>query len=196
MVSIQKRIDYALLDTNVPAMTDTSITYLDRYINKSHVIFEWGSGASTFWFAERCNTIWSVEYFKSFFEELQIRAQDKININLILKEPDETKHPGYIAKHSSASGKSFKDFVHSIDKFKDNYFDIIVIDGRVRNRCLDLAIPKLKRGGMIIYDDTNRDHYFDYLIPLVEKHFESIMQFPGVTIDNKRSTTSILYKKK
>jgi len=196
VVSIQKRIDYDLLDTNVPAMTDTCISFLEKHVNKSHVVFEWGSGASTFWFADRCNTIWSVEYFKDFFEILQKRAQDKININLILKEPDEIKHFNYIAKHSSASGKSFKDFVHSIDKFKDNYFDIIVIDGRVRNRCLDLAIPKLKSGGMVVYDDTNRDHYFDYIIPLVEKHFESIMQFPGVTIDNKRSTTSILYKKK
>lgn len=196
MTSIQKRIDYDLLDTNVPAMTDTCISFLEKHVNKSHVVFEWGSGASTFWFADRCNTIWSVEYFKDFFEVLQKRAQDKININLILKEPDNERQENYIAKHSSASGKSFKNFAHSIDVFKNFYFDIIVIDGRVRNRCLDLAIPKLKSGGMIVYDDTNRDAYFDHIVPVAEKYFEGVMQFPGTTVDNKRSTTSILYKKK
>jgi len=196
MPSIQKRIDYALLDTNLPAMTDTSIAFLEKRLNNSHVVFEWGSGASTFWFANRCNTVWSVEYFKDFYEVLVERAEEYSNINLFLKEPDNKPQEGYIAKHSSASGKSFKNFAHAIDVFRDQYFDVIVIDGRVRNRCLDLAIPKLKEGGFIIYDDTNRDAYLNYILPVVEDHFEAIIQLPGVTPDNKRSITSILYNKK
>ena len=191
-----KKINYKLLDSEVPAFSDTSIEFLEKAVRKDHVVFEWGSGASTFWFADRCHTIWSVEYFKLFYDELVERAENRINVNLILKEPDETKQEvEYIAKNSSASGYSFKAFAHSIDTFKDRYFDWIVIDGRARPKCLELALPKLRLGGSIIFDDSERGAYFEAMMKH-SHYFDGIMQFSGVTIDKKRNTTSILYKKK
>ena len=43
-----KKINYKLLDSEVPAFSDTSIEFLEKAVRKDHVVFEWGSGASTF----------------------------------------------------------------------------------------------------------------------------------------------------
>ena len=189
-----KKVNYPLLDTGVPAMSNPGVHFLSTHIQPNHVVFEWGSGASTFWLAQRCNTIWSAEYFEDFYDVLKERSENISNIHLIFQPPDKIARDGYIATHSSAKGYSFYNFAHTVDKFRDNYFDIIIIDGRVRNRCLDLAMPKLRQNGIIVFDDTNRKPYMDYLMGYADK-FKKVMHFEGQTIDKKQTTTSVLYKK-
>lgn len=41
-------------------------------------------------------------------------------------------------------------------KFPNEYFDLILIDGRVRMNCLKNATPKLKVGGVLIFDNSDR----------------------------------------
>ena len=38
-------------------------------------------------------------------------------------------------------------------------FDLIVIDGRAREACLDAALSRLSPGGIILFDNTNRRRY-------------------------------------
>jgi hypothetical protein len=47
----------------------------------------------------------------------------------------------------------------AIDEFDDGYFDLISIDGKGRVGCLFHAIPKLRPGGCLVLDDSNRSEY-------------------------------------
>ena len=56
----------------------------------------------------------------------------------------------------------FRDYIAAIDEFEDEYFDIIAIDGRERVACLVHAIPKLRPGGVLVLDDSNRPKYGEF----------------------------------
>ena len=192
-----KRVNEEILSMDIPDMTEPAIDWLNNNIKDHWNIFEWGSGASTLWFANRCNKIWSVEYFKEFYLRLLTYFEDKEveNVNLEYVAPDGAKDPEYIAKFSSAKGYSFKAFALSINKYPDEMFDMIVVDGRARNKCLHLAIPKLRSGGIIVYDDTDRLEY-KREIYTVNNVFSEIISFPGKKLTTgKDSETTILRKK-
>jgi hypothetical protein len=43
-----------------------------------------------------------------------------------------------------------------IDRFPDHSFDLVIIDGRARAACIQHAIPKVKKGGYLLVDDSER----------------------------------------
>ena len=43
-----------------------------------------------------------------------------------------------------------------IDSFPDHSFDLIVIDGRARAACIQHAIRKVKKGGYLLIDNSER----------------------------------------
>lgn len=198
MALIGKRVNEEVFNLGVPDMPTTVVDYLDSLINENWVLYEWGSGASTFWFAERCSKIISVEYLKVFYEYLLKVQQERMIPNTKMQfcyvPPDSSKNPNYIASHSSAKGLSFRVFAHHIDQYPDDTFDMIVIDGRVRNRCLQLAVPKVKSGGYIVYDDTEREAYKKEIAGLAD-NFSEIRFFQGVKPPTGRiGETAILRK--
>ena len=46
-----------------------------------------------------------------------------------------------------------------INKYPDQQFDVILIDGRERVGCFSNSIDKLKKGGIIVLDDSFRIRY-------------------------------------
>lgn len=57
----------------------------------------------------------------------------------------------------------YYDYVSTIDQFIDEYFDVIVIDGRARTHCLKHSVTKLRTGGMLVFDNADRVEYQDQL---------------------------------
>ncbi len=55
--------------------------------------------------------------------------------------------------------KEFWDYFHVADDYQDEYFDFILVDGRARVACLLNSIPKLKSGGLMILDNSDRPSY-------------------------------------
>ena len=51
----------------------------------------------------------------------------------------------------------YDDYVNCIDVL--NNFDIIVIDGRCRSKCIIKSINKLNPGGLFIVDNAERENY-------------------------------------
>jgi predicted O-methyltransferase YrrM len=63
-------------------------------------------------------------------------------------------------------GYSFKNYVKLINKYPDYHFDIVFVDGRSRVACIKHALKKIKNGGVLILDNSERDEYqsaFKYL---------------------------------
>ena len=57
---------------------------------------------------------------------------------------------------------------------EEGLFDIVLIDGRDRVRCAKNAISKLKSGGILIWDDSDRGYYEEGDIFLKEHGFKKI----------------------
>lgn len=53
----------------------------------------------------------------------------------------------------------YRDYIGAIDGFADGYFDIIAVDGKERVGCTVHAVPKLKAGGVLVLDDSEREEY-------------------------------------
>ena len=54
---------------------------------------------------------------------------------------------------------TFRNYVWQIDPFPDNYFDVVLIDGRARSSCIAHSSRKVKTNGILILDDAERRWY-------------------------------------
>lgn len=124
-------------------------------------VFEWGSGASTVWLGARSGTVASVEHDPDW----AARMADVLPLNaaLLLVEPD-AGAPGGTATPTTPSAKAgfagldFTAYVARIDDVRGE-LDLIVIDGRAREACLDRAVERLAHGGLIVVDNVERARY-------------------------------------
>jgi len=88
------------------------------------------------------------------------------NWQIYLVEPETgfgTTNPAdpdsYVSSGIQYKGQIFWKYATFVDRFPDEYFDLILIDGRARPSCFKHAIPKTKKGGYIVWDNTDRLHY-------------------------------------
>jgi predicted O-methyltransferase YrrM len=126
---------------------------IKKYLNKDTLMFEWGSGYSTIHFAKICRFVFSVES-DPFWLSIVNMVSSILNIDNIGvvgsffpphgQGPENTTYPYAIKDISQANGiKSF---------------DVILVDGRMRERCLENALPFLHDDSVVIVDDYDRDH--------------------------------------
>jgi hypothetical protein len=121
-------------------------------------VFEYGSGASTVFLARRASTVESVEHDKDWWQRLQPVLTPFGGANCRLVEPRKSHSPQYASLKRGHTGLEFHEYVHAIDLTTGD-FDLIVIDGRCRSRCLEVAVPRLRQGGMIVFDNSARSRY-------------------------------------
>lgn len=125
-----------------------AITYLedefleDPYGDLTFRAFEWGSGGSTLWLSQRTASVVTLEHDREWAEKTrgELGQYGIENVAIVLRALD--------------SG-----YVEFIDAYEDERFDIILIDGRRRSDCLRHAIPKLKCGGALVLDNSERAEY-------------------------------------
>lgn len=115
-----------------------------RLKNKDH-IFEWGSGNSTLWLAERVRKIVSTEDSPDWVE--RIRRSAPPNAEVLLR-----RSTG--GEYSVLEATS--EYVEAIREFPAEHFDVIVIDGRERNACAAAAPRYLREEGLIVFDNSDR----------------------------------------
>ncbi|WP_183094609.1 class I SAM-dependent methyltransferase [Nocardioides stalactiti] len=121
-------------------------------------IFEWGSGASTLWLAARAGSVHSVEHHAGWAADLTPRLP--ANVVLEVVEPTENHRPAVGSRKPGHEGLDFAAYVAAIDR-TSGVFDVIVIDGRAREACLARAVDRLAPGGVIVFDNVDRQRYRD-----------------------------------
>jgi len=119
---------------NSPWWNAAVIPIVEALLKPHFVCFEWGSGRSTPWIAERVAHLTTVEHNDKWFRRIPKRE----NIE---------------AHFLSLDGV----YAEAIDD--KGMFDFIVVDGRKRVRCIQHAIPHVKIGGYLILDDSKRIRY-------------------------------------
>ncbi len=102
-------------------------------------VLEFGSGTSTIWFAERCAEIVSIESDPDWFHRVAAmlagRRLDNVRLRL-------ATDPACYATLAPAD--------------IDDGFDLVLIDGEVRHRCVVAALSLLRPGGAIYLDNADR----------------------------------------
>ena len=153
----------------IPWMTYPSIDFLDSFDLSACRVFEFGSGSSTLFWAERCRSVCSVEHSECWFEKMRKHVCERITLT---KQTDLSKYPDEIHKHGQ--------------------FDIIIIDGAERMRCVRAALTHVKEGGIVILD--NSEWYRNSCAFLREEGFFQ-MDFCGFTpLNSFTAMTSIFAK--
>ena len=99
---------------------------------------EFGSGLSTAWLAERCGFLLSVEndegWHNRVSEMIKGPAFDHVRYEL--------RDPARFAK---------------LDEHPDESFDFILVDGWDRHGCVLSLLPKIKPGGWVYLDNSDKD---------------------------------------
>jgi len=169
LLSIYDTEDLVRLD--LPWWTYSAIDYVDQFLSSRPArVFEYGSGASTLWLAQRAVAVDSVEHDLDFVRLMSGLAHQRPNITLHAEPPETTTTPVVPSGRAGYERCDFTRYVNSIERV-DGEFDLIVIDGRARVACLTPALRHLKPGGLILFDDVKRPRY------------REVLQRPDVTVE-------------
>ena len=159
----------------IPWLTYPAIHFLSQRLDSDKMVFEYGSGNSTLWFSAHCKSVCSVEHDAIFYETLQKKVKGNNKIQLKQVALDEQQYPS------------------SIELF-DGPFDVIVIDGRFRNRCAKCSLSKLSKRGIIVFDNSERPYYKEGR-EFLNSHDLKEIQFRGLTPGSTGgSQTSVFYR--
>lgn len=163
---------FAIFDVDEMARRDTpwwtyqAAAVVDAFLKgrRDARVFEFGSGASTVWLARRAGHVDAVEHHAGFAETVkellagEPGLTEKVDLHLV-EAGKSTGKPGEILSQKPGfAGMEFTDYVDTINKV-DGKFDLISIDGRVRQDCLAASIGHLADDGIIVYDDSYRPRY-------------------------------------
>ena len=122
---------------NTPWLTQDAIAMLDRILDGTQVGFEWGSGNGTIWFARRSKHVISVEHHREWYEQIRSKLEAEGIRNHEYRFVNEEDYP------------------NAIDDIPDESLDWVLVDGLFRDRTFEKSMPKVKRGGMIVFDNCN-----------------------------------------
>ena len=147
-----------------------TVRFLEENLTKDMNVFEYGSGGSTLFFAERAREVISIEHNPIWWRKINALIESAHRTNVTLKLIEAERNPAYwgknlpetesyISKRWGYRKLGFKNYVTSIDDYPNDYFDVILIDGRARPSCLAHAKSKVKMGGYLILDDAERFRY-------------------------------------
>jgi len=158
----------------LPWVTYSFIDFIRDRINKTQHIFEYGSGSSTIFYAERAGKVTSVEHDQGWFDK--VKGTSPANAEMIFCA---LQRDGEYAKKAT---------------LLDQKFDIIIVDGRDRVNCCKYSLAALSADGVIVLDDSEREVYEPARALLKDKGFKEI-SFSGISPGLfYEKATSVFYK--
>lgn len=159
------------LRDQVPWVTYKAMVWLQSHLGQDMVVFEYGAGGSTLFFAKKVKRLISVEHDSHWHGQVAaaLARQGISNCELLLCEPERNVHKemppygrsSYTSTAIEYAGMSFEGYVRSIDRHPPGSFDLVFVDGRARASCIAHAIGKVRPGGHLMLDNSERPHYAD-----------------------------------
>jgi len=135
------------------------VHFLEERLHKNHALFEFGSGYSTLFYADRVASVESVENSAYWYEQMNAQVPANANVTLVPADID-------------------GDYCRSILNLNKTY-DVVIIDGRDRANCLLQSLTKLSPKGVVILDDSSRERYKP-LIAIALEHGFRFLHFEGL----------------
>lgn len=119
---------------DLPWWTLKVVERVEELLQADWKVVEFGSGMSTRWLGERIGWLLSIEHDPEWFQ--RVRPTLPPNVRYELRD-----------------GASYA----TLDDLDDGSIDFAVVDGLFRSSCVEVVLPKLKRGGYLYLDNTDKD---------------------------------------
>lgn len=158
----------------LPWLTFEAMDLLKELDLHNKRVFEYGSGGSTLFWLDKGAQVVSIEHDRDWYQRMRaITANNpQLDYRFVEAEKIETAgtekgnvpgNPGdpslYLSDDPDHRGAHFRRYVEQIDEFADQFFDIVLIDGRARPSCIVHAAKKVKVGGHLVLDNADRPYY-------------------------------------
>ena len=150
-----------------PCMSEKELSIIGKYLSKDTMMLEWGSGYSTLYFRKHVKEIHSIEHCLMWALRVNIYKtllQDKNTFCHYL--PPLQEHNGGLAinEHCEERKENYKNYIAAPEKIKENYgvdkYDVVFIDGRVRECCAKNILPYLHENSVVfLHDFIDREDY-------------------------------------
>jgi hypothetical protein len=156
-----KGFDDTLRFPEVPWVNERAKQWFDTHVSGDSAVFEYGSGSSTIYFARKARLVRSVEYKFEWYMRIRrrIREVGLENCTVSFIPPEKGADGSYMSGDPRLGDINFKTYAEKISFSPDASYDIVFIDGRARNACARSALPKVKDGGYIALDNSERPEY-------------------------------------
>tara|TARA_B110000090_G_C13393570_1_gene450382 strand:+ start:2662 stop:3372 length:711 start_codon:yes stop_codon:yes gene_type:complete len=158
----------------LPWVTYSFIDFIKDRFKKDMIMFEYGSGNSTFYYSKKVKEVHTVEHDLGWFMKLEKAMPSNVSI-----KHTKLEYGGDYAKSSLNSGVKY---------------DIVIVDGRDRVNCMINSLNAIKKNGVFILDDSERIAYKKGINELYNNGYKSIDLWgisPGL---HYHKCTSIYYK--
>jgi len=156
----------------IPWISYPAIDFIASRVKPEMTVFEFGSGYSSLWWASRVNRVDAYENDIMWFQ--------------LVKEMSPKNMMVYLHQDES--------YFDAAAQMKRTY-DVIVVDGVERNKCVDNAITLSGSSGVIIWDDSEQITLFQNSFDrLYSAGFKRVF-FVGIgPVLNNLKETSIFYR--
>ena len=117
---VSRRGAHSPLSDAVPWTTFKALRWLDRFAKPTHQVWEWGSGGSTVFLANRVGQLTSIEHDKGWHSDVAARLSELPHVDFRLLEPEVApSSTGDVEAFGSGvpeyEGHSFREYVSAID---------------------------------------------------------------------------------
>ena len=151
------------------------VAFLERRLNKTLSVFEYGSGYSTLFYARCARSVISVEYDQAWYASIGPRLPPNASLLFVPHDVD-----GEYCRAIARTGE---------------YFDVVVVDGRDRVNCVRQGMQALSSRGVIVLDDSERAKYASAISHAQQNGFLSV-DFEGLKpTDSSWCRSTILYRR-
>lgn len=164
--------DYHPLNARKPWINYPATAFISSHLQSGQSVFEYGSGGSTIYFLDKGLSVTSIEHDSKWFDIIsravgkhkhsaawtgfirEASVKHRITNTCDWADPD-----AYVSSSRYHQDQDFRNYVQAIDAFEGKRFDLVMIDGRSRPSCVKHAVSKVRAGGFLMIDNTERSHY-------------------------------------
>lgn len=165
----------------IPWMSQRQIKLIESYLNKNHIMLEYGSGGSTLHFSRFVSKYISIEHDEIWYNKIK-KENLPPNVEIHLCKPNNTiKIPVWIGLE-----KDFLNYINLVDELPYSYYDRVLIDGRARKYCAKKILNYTNENSIIfVHDYFERERYHEiennfYLIDMEKESTQTLAIFKKI----------------
>ena len=163
------KIRYAFfrrMNKPAPWLSPTSILFFKKYLKKDMVGAEFGSGSSTLFFAPRISKLYSVEHNEEWYHLINEKLTGLNCSNVDYRFVVQNDKSDFVddvfdleEKRDFEIRRDYVNYFRALNDIQDHSLDFAIVDGRARTECCNEILPKIKKGGILILDNSERKRY-------------------------------------
>ena len=149
-----------------PWLSPTSILFFKKYLEKDMVGAEFGSGSSTLFFAPRISKLYSVEHNEEWYHLINEKLTGLNCSNVDYRFVVQNDKSDFVddvfdleEKRDFEIRRDYVNYFRALNDIQDHSLDFAIVDGRARTECCHEILPKIKKGGILILDNSERKRY-------------------------------------